>query len=203
MLRKTLLAASALFAFQVGAAHATVVLDPVGDLLVGTQQDLDVLTFAANYNPSTSTFTLTGKMVGDIDTSTGGIYVIGANTGAGALAPFGPLGAPNVKFDKVMILRKDGTGTVSGNALSPTFSGHSFWVSVPLAFLPSTGATPDHYTFNLWPRTATNQITDFAPDNAMLSDVPEPATWAMAITGFALLGAAIRRRAAAAFTRPA
>ena len=75
---------------------------------------------------------------------------------------------------------------------------------MPVSLLPSTGATPANYGFNIWPRegavvTGNSQITDFAPNNALLSasgilPVPEPATWLSMILGFSLLGAAIRFR---------
>jgi len=35
---------------------------------------------------------------------------------------------------------------------------------------------------------------DFAPDQGVLSLVPEPSTWMMMLTGFAALGLAARRR---------
>jgi hypothetical protein len=208
LLRKTLLAAGALFALSCGAAHAAVAIDNPGDWAIGfpgpNDPDLDVLSFGARYDASTSSFLLTAKMAGAINTSIGGTYVIGANTGTGVNHPFGPQGAPNVKFNQVIVLQRNGTGAVSGHALTPTYSGDMFSVWVPLSFLPSTGAaTPFDYSFNLWPRNAGNKISDFAPDDSMLSAVPEPKVWAMLITGFALLGAAIRRRSAAAFARPA
>ena len=66
-------------------------------------------------------------------------------------------------------------------------------------FLPSTGADPLGYGFNLWPRTdltPTNlpAISDFAPENALLnpSAVPEPSTWLMLLAGFGLIGSALR-----------
>jgi hypothetical protein len=48
----------------------------------------------------------------------------------------------------------------------------TFIVSVAAALLPSTGLTPDHYTWNLWPRSGLGgapaaQIASFIPDDAM------------------------------------
>ncbi len=208
MLRKLLLAAGAVYALGSGAAHATVVMDVQNDWAIGypgpNNPDLDVRSFSANYDASTSSFTLVGHMWGDINTSQPGIYVIGANTGSGLQHPFGPQGAPNVTFNQVIVLQRNGTGAVSGHALTSTIAGDMISVNVPLAFLPSTGAAAIDYTFNLWPRNGTNQISDFAPDNSDVTAVPEPTVWAMLITGFALLGfaARTRRRSAAAFARP-
>lgn len=51
----------------------------------------------------------------------------------------------------------------------------------------------------MWPRegttvTGNEQISDFAPNNALLSSVPEPATWLSMLLGFGLVGIAIRYR---------
>ncbi|HEY1017256.1 MAG TPA: PEPxxWA-CTERM sorting domain-containing protein, partial [Herpetosiphonaceae bacterium] len=51
--------------------------------------------------------------------------------------------------------------------------------------------------FNLWPRNGVgnnNQISDFAPDNANITGVPEPGAWALMILGFAAAGLGLRRR---------
>ena len=82
--------------------------------------------------------------------------------------------------------------------------GNQFIVTVPVSLLPSTGATPANYGFNIWPReaavvTGNGQITDFAPNNALLSvngliAVPEPASWLMMLLGFGLIGGVIRFR---------
>jgi hypothetical protein len=209
MLRKTLLAAGALFALNCGAAHAAVVIDNKMDWAVGYtgpfDAELDVVRFSAHYDSSASAFHLVGTLAGAINTATPGIYVIGANTGSGLNHPFAPQGAPDVKFNQVIVLQKNGTGAVSGHPLTSTIAGDTISVWVPLSFLPTTGAAPVNYSFNLWPRNGLGQISDFAPDNSMLSAVPEPATWATVIFGFALLGgvARSRRRSARAFARPA
>ena len=69
---------------------------------------------------------------------------------------------------------------------------------LPLSLLPSTGFEPGHYSFNIWPRSGTvgglATISDFAPDNSDLSAAPEPASWAMMLGGFGLVGGAMRRR---------
>jgi hypothetical protein len=80
-------------------------------------------------------------------------------------------------------------------------SGNQFIVDVPVALLPSTGATPAHYGFNIWPRDPTASglgvLADFAPQNALLSvngilPVPEPASWMMMLLGFGMVGGALR-----------
>lgn len=186
-------------------ATASIVSDPVGDFIpsfTGTETpDLDVTSFSVVFNSSTSDFLLHAAFAGTIDPTTPGFYVIGVDTGAGAIAPFGGIGQPNVTFDQVIVVQQSGTGTVSGNALVVDLSGNMFSVTVPLAFLPSTGAAPGDYGFNIWPRegatvTGNDQISDFAPDNALLRSVPEPATWLTMLLGFGVVGAALRFRRA-------
>ena len=200
-MRRVLIAAGAVLALSAGSAHASSVVDPVGDFLptfVGTHDaDLDVTSFAVSYNPVLSSFLLNATLAGTIDPSKAGLYVIGINTGTGPAAPFGALGEPNVRFNQVAIVQKTGTASIGANALSALISGDSFSLTIPLALLPSTGFTPEHYGFNLWPRNGlgnNNQISDFSPQNATLASAPEPATWAMLTTGFGLLGGVLRRR---------
>ena len=108
-----------------------------------------------------------------------------------------------VKFDQVAILESEDAGDafLGANALDFTISGNTFQVLVPLAFLPSTGADPLSYRFNLWPRTDLTPsnlaaISDFAPNNALAhtSAVPEPGTWLMLLAGFAAMGVMLRYR---------
>ena len=186
---------------------ATTVIDPVGDFLPsynGPQTgQFDVTSFSALYNPATQIFALAGTLAGNIDPDVEAYYAIGANTGTGAIAPFGSIGEPNVKFNQVVILESDDEGDafVGANALDFTISGNTFQVLVPLAFLPSTGADPLAYRFNLWPRTDLTPsnlaaISDFAPNNALAhtSAVPEPGTWLMLLAGFAAMGVMLRYR---------
>jgi hypothetical protein len=172
--------------------------DPLGDFLpsfTGPHNgDLDVLSTGGSFNGSTFTFSAT--LAGALGTTPGGFYVFGIDRGAGT-ARFGAL-ATQVLFDAVVIARPDGTGTV--NLLNPTasslalpagsvsISGDSFSVQVPLSFLPSNGFDPSVYAFNLWPRNGSgnnNQISDFAPDNAVLtvSRVPESGNTALLLVG--------------------
>ena len=182
---------------------AATVFDPVGDFLpsyTGPQiGELDVTSFSVVFDPASSIFTIGGTLAGAIDPATGGFYAIGVDTGAGAIAPFGSIGQPNVTFDQVVVVAGAGDAFVGADDLDFTISGNTFSVLVPLALLPSTGADPLGYGFNLWPRTdltPTNlpAISDFAPENALLnpSAVPEPSTWLMLLAGFGLIGSALR-----------
>ena len=188
-------------------ANAASVVDAVGDVLpsfVGTgSPDLDVTNFAVSLDAGATTFSLGATLAGDINPTLAGFYVIGVDTGAGAIRPFGGIGEPNVIFDQVIIVQKNGTATLGANSLSVLLAGNEFIVTVPVALLPSTGATPINYGFNIWPRegsavTNNSQITDFAPNNALLTvrgvvtSVPEPATWMSMLLGFALIGGALR-----------
>jgi hypothetical protein len=201
-MRKTLLAAAAALAYAAAApAHATAIDDPAGDFLpsfIGAHDaDLDVTAFSVSFDDVAMAFNFSATLAGDIDPSKAGFYVIGANTGTGTIRPFASVGAPNVIFNQAIVVQKTGLAAVSGNPLAATISGNSFSLVVPLALLPSTGFAPERYGFNLWPRIAlgnNNQISDFAPDNATIAAVPEPATWALMIMGFGALGTALRRR---------
>jgi hypothetical protein len=204
-----ILKVSALLPFMLGSpALAATVSDPVGDIIpsfVGTgSPDLDVTSFSVSLDPAATMFSLGAVLAGDIDPSLAGFYVIGVNTGSGTARPFGAIGEPNVTFNQVIVVQKNGTATLGGNSLTTLLSGNQFIVSVPVSLLPSTGATAANYGFNLWPRegatvTGNSQITDFAPDNALLSangllPVPEPATWLMMLLGFGLIGGVMRFR---------
>jgi hypothetical protein len=200
-MRTLLLAAGAVLALAAAPAQATAVVDPAGDFLptfIGPNDaDLDVTSFAVDYDAVAMAFNLNATLAGDIDPSGPGFYVIGVNTGTGAIRPFADVGAPKVIFDQAVVVQKTGAAAVGPNALTAMINGNAFSVVVPLALLPSTGFAPERYGFNLWPRTgfaANNQISDFAPDNANISPIPEPAAWALMLAGFGLIGTALRRR---------
>jgi hypothetical protein len=201
-----LLAACLTIGMTGAAASAATISDPVGDFLgsyTGPHEaDLDVASFSVNYDAATQNFLLKTILAGPVDTSTPGVYVYGVDTGTGASAPFGPIGEGNVRFDQVILVQKDGSALVPGfgalAAGSTKIDGKELDLTVPLSALPSTGFDPQHYGFNLWPRDSGTggfeTISDFAPQNALLSAVPEPATWMSMIGGLAITGALFRRR---------
>jgi hypothetical protein len=187
-------------------AVASTVVDPVDDFLpsyVGPHTgEFDVTNLSVLFDPSTSLFRIAGTLAGTIDPETDGYYIIGVNTGAGAIDPFGSIGQGDVTFDNVVIVAGEGEAFIGGNDLAFEIFGNSFVVSVPLTLLPSTGADPLQYGFNLWPRTEIDtpgnltHISDFAPDNALLNPtaVPEPVSWLTMLLGFGFTGAALRFR---------
>lgn len=205
-MRKILLCAGAILALSSGSAKALTVTDPTGDFLptyTGPQTaDLDVTAFSVEFDSLTEAFLLSADFAGAINPADPGFYVIGVNTGTGAIRPFGAVGQGNVIFDQFMSITKTGIATLdpfspAPKPLTASILGSSLSVIVPLNLLPSTGFTPGHYGFNIWPRLeaqALSSLADFAPDNATLAAVPEPATWGLMITGFGLAGAALRRR---------
>lgn len=214
MRKRTL--ALALAGFVIGTpAIASTTTDPVGDFLpsyTGPHTgEFDVTNFSVLYDPSTSLFRIAGTLAGNINPETDGYYIIGVNTGAGAIDPFGSIGQPDVEFDKVVVVAGEGEAFIGGEDLTFDIFGDSFLVWVPLSLLPSTGADPLDYGFNLWPRTEIDtpgnleHISDFAPNNALLkaTAVPEPVTWMMMLLGFGLAGASIRFRRARALAQQA
>ena len=199
--------ALALIPLVIGApAVAGTVPDPVNDFLpsyVGPDTgEFDVTSFTALFDPAAGLFRLSATLAGTINPETDGYYIIGVNTGAGAIAPFASIGQPNVTFDQVIVVGGEGEAFIGSTDLQFDISGNSFLVWVPLSLLPSTGAEPLDYGFNLWPRTEIEtpgnleHISDFAPNNALLqaTAVPEPATWLMMLLGFGLTGTALRFR---------
>ena len=196
------LAIGACLALLAAPAAAVTVIDPVGDFLptfVGPNNaDLDVTAFSVAFDGTN--FLLSGSLAGNILASDTPLYVIGVNTGSGLIAPFAGIGEPNVRFNQVVLISgATGAGTLGANSLTTNITGNAFSVIVPASLLPSTGFLPQQYGFNLWPRLGlgnNNQISDFAPQNAMLSiaPVPEPSTWGLMLLGFAAVGVAVRRR---------
>ncbi len=170
--------------------------------------DLDVIAATVTYNPSTDIFTLSSTQSGNVGLTATGLYVWGVNRGAGT-AGFAANGLPGVLFDRVVLLRPDGTGSISGTNLpagSVLISGTTISASFSGSLLPSTGFAKGAYTFNLWPRDGAlpagfSQISDFAPDNANFTAtvVPEPASALLMSLGLA--GLLWRRRLGAAQPR--
>ncbi|MEF7617561.1 PEP-CTERM sorting domain-containing protein [Aquincola sp. MAHUQ-54] len=186
------------------------ITDRPGDFLAtfagsSTSTDLDVLSATVTYDASSDLFMLSSTMSGAIGGTPTGFYVWGVNRGAGT-AGFAANGIDGVRFDRVVLLRPDGTGSVGGAGNLPagsvTISGNTITGIVSGALLPSTGFDKRDYTWNLWPRDGSFSgfaaISDFAPDNASFTStpgpVPEPSTYALMLAGIAAVGWAARRR---------
>jgi hypothetical protein len=182
-------------------AAAVTISDPVGDFLPSfagtTSPDLDVTNFSVVFDGTN--FLLGATLAGDIVPSNNALYVIGINTGTGINHPFANIGEPNVAFNQVILLNgATGIATLGSTTLESSITGNAFSILLPGNLPISTGNSPAQYSFALWPRVGlgnNNQISDFAPQNAMLTAgaVPEPASWAMMLVGFAGVGAALRR----------
>jgi MYXO-CTERM domain-containing protein len=201
-------AALALLALPLASQAFTSIDDAKGDFLAtfggsSASTDLDVLSATVTYNPGIDVFTLSATMDGNVGSTATGLYVWGVNRGAGT-AGFLANGITGVRFDRVILLRPDGTGTVAGAGALPlgsvTVSGKTITATVSGSLLPSTGFGKMDYTWNLWPRNTAfagfAAISDFAPNNANFtaSPVPEPSTAMMGLLGLAGLLAWRRRQ---------
>lgn len=202
-MKKLQTALALLLSAAAAPAAAVTIGDPVGDFLptfVGPHNaDLDVTNFSVVFDGTN--FLLGGTLAGDILAADTPLYVIGINTGTGPNAPFGNIGEPNVAFNQVILINgATQSGLLVGDGpLTTSITGNAFSVIAPLSLLTSTGRPPQQYGFNLWPRLGlgnNNQISDFAPQNALLTiaPLPEPSTWAMMLLGFGGIGLAMRRR---------
>ncbi|WP_243453776.1 PEPxxWA-CTERM sorting domain-containing protein [Sandaracinobacteroides saxicola] len=147
--------------------------------------------------------------------------VWGIDRGAGTPGLFTgtpPVG-PGVTFDAVVVLRANGSGQVIAfnDGAPPTVTalsdpqadvfGSVAFAFVPFDLLPSRGAALRDYRYNLWTRSGGGNalIADLLQDKGtfLAEGVPEPATWAMLVGGFGMVGAAMRRRQVRAPSRPA
>lgn len=205
------------------AAHATTIADATNDFLstfAGPHNaDLDVVSAQATLG--SGFIRLSATMAGSIGTTkvdgvANGVYVWGVDRGKGTevlnQGP-NPVGA-GVKFDAIVVLFANGTGFVvpvnpDGTpadvpsflaAGAVTIDGDTISVDVSLDKLPSTGADIDDYGFNIWPRiddiNSNDQVADFAPEGSTfsVSAVPEPASWALMMSGIGLAATLRRRR---------
>lgn len=178
--------------------------------------DLDVVSASATRD-ATNVY-LSSTQAGDVGLTRDGIYVWGVNRGSGfdILNSGDPPVGAGVDFDTFIVLHQDGKaevnlidivdGAIKGIrtpiSLDPgavTISGRTISVAVPLSLLPTAGFQEAAYRYNVWPRyldtATTRHVADFAPDNSTFTaSVPEPAAWALMITGFGLSGGMLRRR---------
>lgn len=215
---KAALSLVALVSLPVAVSAATV-SDPQGDFLAtytGPQNaDLDVISASAQY--TNDYLFLSSTMNGAIGTTNGSLFLWGVNRGSGTdrLITSGPpaVGTPTILLDSVVRFEANGTGRVVNfpamgvpvtTLLDPsliTISGNTISGRIPWALLPTTGFDRADYTFINWSRSALGSqqfIADLAPgDRSFTANaVPEPASWAMLIAGFGLVGSVARGRRA-------
>ena len=206
MIKTAILSGALMLVATTAHAQTSTVTDATGDFLssytFAQSPDLDVTSFTVSYDQGTSVFTLSATMAGIINSATPGLYVIGVNNGTATATPFAAIGAPDVKFNQAIVVQKTGAANIGAASLAGSVTGNAFTVVVPLSALLQSTFAPETYGFNLWPRIGTGggnaQISDFSPNNAMLSvqpsAVPEPSAWALMIGGFGLVGGTLRKR---------
>jgi hypothetical protein len=217
-MRRFLILASAAFALAAGAAQATTVVgDAKGDLGQALRPDgaptaaadailhdyLDLTSFSAAFDGED--FLLSATVADTIDLASDARFVIGIDTGVRTQSAAFPT---DFFFDKTITISLNGPSTSTpGVGFSDLkFDGNRFSVAVSLAslhaFKPDLAARD--FGFNVWSqavrttRGANGAIqrtnVDFAPEHGAIAAVPEPATWAIMVGGFGLMGGALRQR---------
>lgn len=199
------------------AAPAAAVVDPGGDFLPThagpSLASVDIRAASVfRFSGSFVFYSAMNGLIGDAGTS----YVWGIDRGAGTAGLFtgSPPVGPGVTFDAVVVVRPDGSGSVTAfneigaptvtDILGSTFVGETEMITfVDFGLLPSRGFATSDYRFNLWTRTGggNSGIADLALGQGTFGAVPEPASWAMLIVGFGLVGTAARRRQGQAMQR--
>lgn len=146
-------------------------IDAPGGLLWRTQDDIhDGLSFYDDYDQPSRTQRIPAIAIQDGK-------VIGV---AGLMSPAGSSARPEIYL---------GSSTGSGYIPCPGCSEHFTPGSFSSAFAVRA---PDGMYGNFYQTQGFNGIWDFA--GSSITAVPEPATWAMMIVGFGLVGTVVRRR---------
>ena len=137
--------------------------------------------------------------------STGGFISVGPSDGSPgtfSLAGLGPLNAISFlwgsvdTYNTLQVLDQDGgllASFLGSQVWNPANGNQTATATNRLVRLDFTGATKNEVGALRF--ISTNNA--FEVDNIAIAAVPEPATWAMMIGGFGLIGAAARRRARA------
>jgi hypothetical protein len=142
------------------------------------------------FSTSAQTITVIARMAGPIFAGGPNYYVWGFDRGSASANPAPFPDEPAVRFNAVLVVTADpanGT-TLTGvinllNGATPQpvnpvlVAADTLQVTFPASMLPSTGAAPAQYRWNLWPRsglggTPAAQIASFIPDNLMASLTP-------------------------------
>jgi hypothetical protein len=95
-------------------------------------------------------------------------------------------GLPSIRFAGGKVLGVDGDMMPAGNSIRPLLAmsgGTSFVIE------PGEGLYG-----NIYNSQGFAGVWDLEHSSAILTGIPEPATWAMMIIGFGLIGGALRRR---------
>lgn len=212
------LAAGALLASA--APLSATVIDPANDLLATytgpLSGDIDILSGDVAFDGTSFFFNATTAAA--INAKPGQLFAWGINRGTGTPRIDllrDPDIAPTILFDAVVLMLPNDALTVvniptAGPPTSTFFpggtavSGNALSGTVPLSLLPSTGFSPENFTFGLWSRMrvdptvdgTNNEIADFLQGSGSLTPraVPEPASWLTMLLGFGMLGGFMRSR---------